>query len=93
MVAANLFILETAINTYVDPNEKLKFFESETDLMYPPDMKRFLGFLEVSVRTSIGYLNGLCTTWAAEIEHPDPKDIDLELWKKAGETKFGYLAK
>ena len=49
MTVTNIFVLETAINTFVDAEEKNKFFETETDLMYPPDWKRFLDFLEVSV--------------------------------------------
>ena len=31
----NLFFLETAINTYVDDQGRHKFFDSETDLLYP----------------------------------------------------------
>jgi hypothetical protein len=93
MLVANLFLLETAINTYVDAQEKHKVFETETDLMYPPDWERFLGFLEITVRTGIRYLNHLCTTWTGEMEHPGPKEFDLELWLKAGKTKFAFLAK
>jgi len=93
VVLTNIFVLETAINTYVDKDQRHKVFESETDLAYPPDMARFLAFLEVSVRTSIDYLDSYCATISKRIAVPDPKEFDLELWLKAGKTKFGFLAK
>ena len=51
VLLANLFLIETAINTYVDQDGKHKVFESETDLMYPPDWMRFVDFLEKTVRS------------------------------------------
>jgi hypothetical protein len=60
MILINIFILETTINTYVDDDERNKFFETETDLMYPPDWKRFLNFLEISVRSAIAFLKEVC---------------------------------
>ena len=41
----NLFVLETALNTYVDGNEKHLLFDGDTDLIYPPDWRRFLVWL------------------------------------------------
>ncbi|XUY30436.1 hypothetical protein RMR21_025810 (plasmid) [Agrobacterium sp. rho-8.1] len=37
----NFWLLETAIDTCVDPDEANRFFESETDFNFPPDEKRF----------------------------------------------------
>jgi len=87
----NLWLLETTINTYVDDNEKHKLFESETDLMYPPDWQRFLGFLEETIRGSISYLKLLVQIWAPTLVQPDSRVFDLEMAAKAGKTKFGFL--
>lgn len=53
MLVCNLWILETAINTYVNPDETHKIFDSETDFIYPPDNKRFLIFLTHVIKSSI----------------------------------------
>lgn len=93
MLLANLFLIETAINTYVDQDGKHRIFESETDLMYPPDWMRFLDFLEKTVRSAIQYLAELCATLNNNLDHPDPSHFDVQLWIKAGETKFSFLKK
>lgn len=93
MFIVNLYLLETGINSYVDENEKHKIFESETDLVYPPDWQRFLRFLEVSIRSAIQYLTELCAALNGKLDRPDPNHIDLEMWKKAGETTFRFLKK
>jgi hypothetical protein len=93
MRIVNIFLLETAINTYVDHSGKHKLFASETDLIYPPDWSRFLSVLETGVRSSMRYLAGVCQALDRMINHPDPSEIDLQLWKKAGGTVFDYLRK
>ncbi|QDQ85798.1 hypothetical protein [Paraburkholderia megapolitana] len=91
-ILVNLWLLETAINTYLDEAGKHKFFDSETDLLYPPDCERFLGFLEITVRGSIAYLKALNDLWAPKLRSDDDAGFDLELAMKAGMTKFKYLA-
>jgi hypothetical protein len=93
MLMANIFLLETAINTYVDENGKHKVFDSETDLMYPPDWQRFLRFLEDSARSAIAYLTDLCAVLNGKLNHPDPRNFDFGLSIKAGATKFSFLKK
>lgn len=93
MLLVNIFVLETAINTYVGEDGKHKLFESETDLVYPPDWKRFVDYLEVSIRSAIHYLGDLCGVLSATIEHPAPNKLDFELWAKAGMTDFAFLKK
>lgn len=93
MFLANLFVLETAINTYVGTDGKHKVFDSETDLTYPPDWKRFSGYLLASVRSAVHYLRDLCEVLRTAIDHPTPGKVDLELWLKAGETNFAFLKK
>lgn len=42
VLLVNLWQLETTINTYVEGNGAHKVFDTETDLIYPPDWERFL---------------------------------------------------
>lgn len=93
MFMVNIFVIKTAINTYVGEDGKHKVFESETDLVYPPDWKRFVDCLEVSIRSAIHYLEDLCGALNAAIDHPAPDQFDFELWTKAGRTDFAFLKK
>jgi len=89
----NLFILETAINTYVDQAEKHLIFDSETDLVYPPDWHRFLTFLEQVVRGGLGFLGALIEAVQAEIP-PSPHGDELKkLYEAAGQTTFRRITK
>lgn len=92
MVLVNLWLLETAINTYVDEEEKHKIFSSETDLMYPPDWERFAQFLQMTIRGGIQYLSLLRECWAPRISDSAPEPFSLEAALRAGRTKFKYLA-
>lgn len=89
---ANLWLLETAINTYVNQAGKHKVFETETDLMYPPDWVRFRDFLEVTIRGSLGHLKSLVAYWAPRVAAPMDAPFDLEFALKAGKTDFKFLA-
>ncbi len=93
MLLVNIFVLEAAINTYVGEDGKHKVFESDTDLAYPPDWKRFVAYLEVSISSAIHYLGDLCGVLSAGIDHPASDHFDLELWAKAGRTDFAFLKK
>ena len=93
MLMVNIFVLETAINTYVGEDGKHKVFESETDLVYPPDWRRFIDYLEVTIRSAIHYLGDLCGVLSDAIDHPAPDQFDFELWAKAGKTDFAFLKK
>lgn len=89
----NLWVLETAINTYVDESGAHKIFESETDLLYPPNWSRFLSFLESSIRGSMVYLSSLSDFWIPKVAPPDSDAFDPELALKAGSTEFQFLKK
>ena len=93
MYIYNLWLLETAINTYVNPDGTHKLFASETDLMYPPDWKRFLIFLTKIVKSGIEYLEAVGEALGSDIEMPDLSDADLNDWIKAGKTDFQFLTK
>lgn len=91
--AFNLFILETAINTYVNPDGSHQLFDSETDLIYPPDLNRFLTYLSETVKSAIDYLHDLGQALGNSVEMLDPSDQKLEHWMAAGETKFEFIKK
>jgi hypothetical protein len=89
----NVWILETAINSYVHPDKSHKIFESETDLTYPPDMKRFLIFLTHVITSGIEYLDALGAAIGKNIEMPDRTEQDITYWKEAGGTEFAFIKK
>lgn len=91
--AFNLFVLETAINTYVNSDGGHQLFESETDLMYPPDLDRFLRYLSDTVRAATNYLHNLAEALGGNVEMLDPAEQNLEHWMMAGQTKFEFIKK
>lgn len=93
MFMYNLWVLETAINTYVKPDGSHKVFESETDLVYPPDLKRFLIFLAHVVKSGIEYLNALSLVLGDRVEMLDPTQQEIEHWRKAAITDFEFIRK
>ncbi|MEQ8451136.1 MAG: hypothetical protein RIB97_15820 [Nitratireductor sp.] len=90
---ASWFALETAINTYADPETGHKIFDSDTDLNYPPDQTRFLNFLGETALGSIAYVDRLVAVANERVEVPDLKEDLLELSMKAGLTEFAVLTK
>ena len=89
----NLFFLETAINTYVDDQGRHKFFDSETDLLYPPDEKRFRETLLESIDDASEFLNALQQVLRPQVRIPETGEEQFELFIKAGGTDFEYLRK
>jgi len=74
------------------PNGKHRVFDSETDLMYPPDWVRFVAFLETTIRGGIEYFKTFQSCWMSETLSGFPNESELELALKAGETEFKFLA-
>ena len=74
----NIYVLETAINTFINQDGSHKIFESETDLNYPPDFNRFLIFLTHVVKQAIEYLDSLSNVLEKNVEILDYNDTDLE---------------
>lgn len=91
--AFNLFVLETAINTYVNSDGSHQFFDSETDLIYPPDMMRFLAFLSDTIRSAVDYLHDLEQVLGEKVKIPSLSAQGLEYWLAAGKTKFEFIKK
>ena len=90
---ASWFALETAINTYADPETGHKIFDSDTDLNYPPDQTRFLNFLGETALGSIAYVDRLVAVANERVEVPDLNEGLLEFSMKAGLTEFAVLTK
>lgn len=94
MFIFNIFILETAINTYVDSNGNHKLFDyRDTDLMYPPDLKEFMIFLTNIIRSAIKYLTDLSLILKKDIEILDPEKQNIKHWIAAGNTEFKFIKK
>ena len=93
----NQLILETAINTYVDGEQKHKLFDSETDLNYPPDSTRFLKYLTLVIRSSAEFLKQYIEIRQAEvqgeIEEASGLEGMLKLAGEAGKTDFNFIRK
>ncbi len=92
-LVASWFALETAINTYADPDTGHKIFESDTDLNYPPDRTRFLNYLGETAVGALAYVALLIQISRTKFETPDVHADMLELAKIAGQTDFSVLTK
>jgi len=95
MYITNLYVLETAINSYVDENQKNKYFPfNNFDFIYPPDYEEFLKFLTIIIRNSIEYLETTLKVLDIsnyQLSTTSPKSIMH--WVKAAETEFKFLKK
>lgn len=90
----NFSVLETAINTYVDGCGKHRIFESDTDLLYPPDKNRFEKTLLESIELASDFLSSVEIIMKSGISLLTWWEKDsIELFIKAGQTKFTYLAR
>ncbi|EPS9111469.1 hypothetical protein ACVURN_004483 [Klebsiella pneumoniae] len=89
----NIWVLETAINTYVDNDGNHRVFESETDLLFPDDQTRFRLFLEKVIKTGIQYLTELGVVLRSKTDKPAEVLESLDYWKTAGLTEFNFIAK
>ncbi|MCF3592913.1 hypothetical protein LZG00_02755 [Rhodobacteraceae bacterium LMO-12] len=89
----NFWLLETAINTYVDAEGNHKVFDSETDLMYPPDFKRFESALTTTVDQAVEFLSAVEAIFKPFVSSPTTEEEKMELFQKAGLTNFYYLKK
>ena len=92
MFLYNIWILETTINSFVDSNGKHKIFDSDTDLIYPPDYQRFISFINGTIKSAIEYLNILDAILYISIEENE-KTESMEHWLLAGKTNFKYIKK
>lgn len=85
--------LETAINTFSDPINGHKIFDSETDLYYPPDYNRFLNYLYNSVEYYLDFAFHLIEISCTFFHLEDFKQNWRELCIQAGKTDFQRITK
>jgi hypothetical protein len=91
--AMSAIALETAINTYADPETGHKIFISDTDLNYPPDQTRFLNYLGDTALGALAYTTRLIQVSRALFETPDMQKDAFQLALIAGKTEFTVLSK
>lgn len=84
----NFWILEAAINSYVDADGRHKMFDSETDLANPPNHERFIQTLLATLDGAVGFLRSVEAVLKAKVTVPED---NLDLWKKAGLTDFAFI--
>lgn len=87
------FALETVINTYTDPENGHKIFDSETDLNYPPDRTRFYNFMGDTVEGALKYSELLIEISSSYVDIPDLQKNMIPIFMRAGETKFEFITK
>jgi hypothetical protein len=89
----NYWLLETAINTYVDVEGNHRVFDGETDLMYPPDFKRFENTLTTTIDQATKFLSAVEAILKPNISLPASEEEKMKLFMKAGLTDFAFLTK
>ena len=92
MFLYNIWILETTINSFVDSNGKHRVFDSDTDLIYPPDYQRFINFINETIKSAVEYLNILDAILYTSIEESE-KTESIDHWLLAGQTNFNFIKK
>lgn len=92
-VMLNVFVLETAINTYVVQDGRHGMFPSETDLVYPPDMERFCTWLSTTVRAAIRVCDMLGEITHVSVSPLGEREDMFAAYKAAGLTDFSRIRK
>jgi hypothetical protein len=92
-VLLNVYVLETAINTYAHENGGHRVFSSETDLIYPPDMQRFSGWLHGLVRAAGSICDRLGGITHRQVAPLGDRDEMADAFRNAGRTEFARIRK
>ncbi|RTE64268.1 hypothetical protein EH243_18265 [Amphritea opalescens] len=87
LIEAHRTIIESCINSYIDKDGRQKVFDTEIDLMYPPDAKQFYSYLSALVTKSVNWLNEASKIILSLIVHHTNEEIQ-ELAAIAGQTNF-----
>jgi hypothetical protein len=87
IIESHQVIIEACTNSFIDKNGIQKVFETEIDLMYPPDEKLFFGYLNKLVFDSISWLEEAGDLLLEDIEHHGEDELH-ELAAIAGQTNF-----
>jgi hypothetical protein len=89
----NLFILETLINTFVNNDGNHRIFDSDTDLIYPPDVTRFLNYMYNTAQNGIKFLNEVTKLLEEKVELQELVNADKNDWITAAKVDFKYIKK
>jgi signal recognition particle subunit SEC65 len=84
---AHRVIIEACTNSYVNQEGIQKVFNTEIDLMYPPDAKLFFNYLQELVTESLEWLTISAESILSNIKHHDNDEIQ-ELAAIAAKTNF-----
>lgn len=84
---AHRVIIEACTNSFIDHEGKQKVFNTEIDLMYPPDAKLFFTYLQELVTQSLEWLTISAESILSNIKHHDNDEIQ-KLAAIAGKTNF-----
>jgi hypothetical protein len=83
-------LIESAINSFIDKESKQKIFNTEIDLLYPPDLTLFYNYVENLNIDSISFLFEIITILKDKIEWWE-NDKLLEMAHQAGRTDFKLI--
>jgi len=89
----NIWILETAINSYVNKDGSHKIFQTETNLEYPEDSQRFTSLLRFCLNNIVDYLKQLESVLLEIIDLSEYESDNIIVWKKAAKTDFNFIKK
>ncbi|MBS1019554.1 hypothetical protein JK205_11550 [Gluconobacter cerinus] len=92
-VSLNIYVLETAINTYVSLDGGHGIFDSETDFMYPPDKERFLHWFSDLIGKSINICDMIGGITHTKVEGLGTSVEVLDAFIQAGSTEFRRIRK
>lgn len=92
-IMLNLYVLETAINSYVGLDGRHGKFSSETDLVYPPDMERFSVWLRETIRAAQRVCNDLGAITLAFVAPLSDGSQMFDAYATAGQTDFARIRK
>ena len=84
---AHRVIIEACTNSFIDHEGKQKVFNTEIDLMYPPDAKLFFIHLQKLITESLEWLTISAESILSNIKHHTDDEIH-ELTAIAGKTNF-----
>ncbi|WP_293778428.1 hypothetical protein [uncultured Oxalicibacterium sp.] len=91
MVLINLWLLETAINTYVEEDGQHKVFDTVPDLLYPPEWEHFGSFMLSAIDGAMEYLKLLREYWGPKVALIPPAHTTREEIATAGRQRYKYL--
>lgn len=90
---AAIRLVDAALNSQLDSTGKPALFGGDTDLVYPPDMERFLSWLEAVVGGALDLLSASIQELESQIQFVGSESELMERYKRAGEGPAGRPTK